>query len=88
MGDPLLTLTKRQKKLSIQNIVDKERNKLQITGLLKGSELIKLSMDLLAPEEDRIATSTSTATNFERNSFMASNLTLLLRLRTIRGLQG
>ncbi|KAF9972701.1 hypothetical protein BGZ73_004170 [Actinomortierella ambigua] len=43
-------LAKEKKKLSIQNIVEKERNKLQITGVLKGSNLIKAGMDLLAPE--------------------------------------
>ncbi|KAF9166956.1 hypothetical protein DFQ26_006355 [Actinomortierella ambigua] len=41
--------TKSQKKLSIENIVEKERNKLQVTGVLKGSMFIKSGMDLLAP---------------------------------------
>ncbi|KAF9581201.1 hypothetical protein BGW38_001872 [Lunasporangiospora selenospora] len=66
------TLTKSQKKLSIQNIVDKERNKLQITGVLKGSKFIKSGMDLLAPEGDHIAASTSAAANPERNPTLLS----------------
>ncbi|KAF9413756.1 hypothetical protein BGZ94_000628 [Podila epigama] len=40
MGDPLLHANKEPEKLSIQNIVDKERNKLQIAGVLKGSKFI------------------------------------------------
>ncbi|ORZ26910.1 hypothetical protein BCR41DRAFT_347050 [Lobosporangium transversale] len=46
---------KKQKKLSIQNVVEKERNKLKITGVLKGSDFIKSGMDLLTSEDDSIA---------------------------------
>ncbi|KAF8961904.1 hypothetical protein BGZ46_001264 [Entomortierella lignicola] len=41
---------KKQKKLSIQNLVEKERNKLKIAGVLKGSGFIKSGMDLLTSE--------------------------------------
>ncbi|KAF9195257.1 hypothetical protein BGZ49_003058 [Haplosporangium sp. Z 27] len=44
------TQAKKQKKLSIQNVVEKERNKLKITGVLKGSDFIKSGMDLLTSE--------------------------------------
>ncbi|KAG9071688.1 hypothetical protein KI688_005901 [Linnemannia hyalina] len=49
---------KKRKKMSVQNIVDKERNKLQIAGVVQGSRFIESGMGLLAPEEDRIAAST------------------------------
>ncbi|KAG0207779.1 hypothetical protein B0O80DRAFT_40861 [Mortierella sp. GBAus27b] len=41
---------KSQRKMSLQNVVDKQRNNLQITGVLKGSAFISSGMDLLAPE--------------------------------------
>ncbi|KAG0223972.1 hypothetical protein BGW42_005433 [Actinomortierella wolfii] len=43
-------LTKDQKKLDIKDSVDKERTKLQTTDVVKGSEFIKLGMDLLGHE--------------------------------------
>ncbi|KAG0207760.1 hypothetical protein BGX33_006654 [Mortierella sp. NVP41] len=60
--------------MSVQNIVYKERNKLHITGVFKGSKFFKLGTDLLAPEEDRIAAWTFAAAKSERNPFLASRL--------------
>ncbi|KAF9939521.1 hypothetical protein BGZ65_010232 [Modicella reniformis] len=41
--------------MSVQNIVDKEHNKLLVAGVFKGSKFIKSGMNLLAPEDDNLS---------------------------------
>ncbi|KAF9096873.1 hypothetical protein BGX29_008400 [Mortierella sp. GBA35] len=77
-GDALFHAGKEPEKMSVQNIVYKERNKLHITGAFKGSKFFKLGTDLLAPEEDRIAAWTFAAAKSERNPFLASRLSATL----------
>ncbi|KAF9993327.1 hypothetical protein BGZ79_002023, partial [Entomortierella chlamydospora] len=43
------------KEMSVQNVIDKERNKLQIAGVVQGSKYIGSGINLLAPERDRVS---------------------------------
>ncbi|KAI1287527.1 hypothetical protein EDD11_010339, partial [Mortierella claussenii] len=44
------TAIKKNMKMSVKNIVDQQRIKLQVSGVHKGSKLIQSGMDNLVPE--------------------------------------
>ncbi|CAO3570956.1 unnamed protein product [Mortierella alpina] len=51
------TVIKKNKKMSVQNIVDQQRTKLQVSGVHKSSKLIQSEMDILVPEVNSAAAS-------------------------------